>query len=64
MSKEDLEKEIDICSDMIKGIQDMLQEFYGTKEQYFSKIALLKCYSERLYNARREYAKYIEEDLD
>jgi predicted transcriptional regulator of viral defense system len=64
VNKEELEKEINDCLDAIKGISDMLKDFYGTKEQYFEKIKLFNDYQKRLDNARKEYVKYIEEDLD
>ena len=64
MDKADIEKEIDTCLDFIRGISDMLKDFYGTKEQYLDKLSLFKEYNKRLESARKQYVDLVEEELD
>lgn len=64
MTKEEIEQEINTYLDLIKGISEMLEDFYGTKEQYFEKIKLFQDYQKKLDDARKRYVEVIKEELE
>ena len=68
MKREELLKEIAICEDNIKALSGLMLHNYGTRLKDISKVGIVKDYSKRLENAKKELAKLenknIKDNLD
>ncbi len=68
MRRDELEKEIKIYEDNINALSGLLLHTYGTRLKDISKLTIIKEYSKKLENAKKELAKLekikVENNLD